>query len=67
MSCLQCHDSSGDNPRVEKCATCHISNPLWNTHLNSAGQDGQGFTCASCHTVTPNERWNWSSAKRTFH
>lgn len=66
FSCGQCHAAPGDNPLVEKCAVCHISNPLWNTHLTGAPNDLNGFTCASCHDVTGNEVWDWSSLKHTF-
>ncbi|HPF34373.1 MAG TPA: hypothetical protein P5571_00590 [Candidatus Krumholzibacteria bacterium] len=65
ISCSQCHGSTGDNPFVSKCAECHTPNPLWNTHL-SAPADGQGMTCGSCHTITANELWKWSQAKRTY-
>jgi hypothetical protein len=64
-SCADCHGSSGDNPPVANCATCHDSNTLWNYHLGNAPADGNGLTCSSCHTV-PNEEWSWSKAKKWF-
>jgi len=66
FSCSQCHGSPGDNPYISKCAVCHDPNTIWNLHLTNAPADGEGFTCATCHTVTDNEAWDWSDLKHTF-
>ncbi len=64
-SCTDCHGSVGDNPLVQKCAACHIPNPLWNAH-NSAPTDLMGFSCSTCHTFVGNDDFSWGETKALF-
>jgi hypothetical protein len=65
-SCNSCHGSSGDNPLISTCAVCHDANLLWNFHLQFAGNDLNGFDCATCHDVLPSEKDSWDSIKSRY-
>jgi hypothetical protein len=64
-SCTDCHSSIGDNPMIEKCAACHIPEPLWNAH-NSAPVDEMGFRCSQCHSFVGNDQFSWGETKALF-
>jgi len=64
-NCTDCHGSIGDNPMIEKCAVCHIPNPLWNTH-RTAPADLLGLRCSTCHTFVGNDAFSWGETKNLF-
>lgn len=66
-ACSTCHATSGDNPLIETCSACHDANLLWNYHLQFAPADGSGFTCGTCHTITPTESYDWDAVKALYY
>ena len=65
-SCSDCHVINGDNPVTDRCIDCHDDNGIKSFHVVNVGPDGNGFTCLTCHTVTPNDTWSWSQTKHLF-
>ncbi len=64
-SCSDCHGQTGDNPRIDKCAACHIPNPLWNAH-RSAPVAQMGIRCSTCHSFVANDVFSWGETKDLF-